>query len=1289
MCAGVGGGGGGVRVSLPRRLLTPAVLLLAAATFGGVFAVAQAQEAEGAISGLTLSSDAPGTMSVSWDTPSPAPTGYRLRWAPADSDYLLWNDDNETDRGNAYPAGDATSLTLSGLSGDAEFKVQVRARYNDGGDAHSPWSGPWSGEMTQRVKVEGDGASDANSETPAALPNPTEDAAVESDAASKSDAVAKSDSDATCPGADTAPTPTVVPVTAVPIVVDSTTDDYFVLYVSHELDADTTLEIPVAVTRGEAGSTTLSENVKALPAERYKVEKYLIASPADVDGDCTDDLSDPNPVNPAPPIATDKATISLPDLDAVKSVSIDSPRLFSKFVIFGLDTNRPSIYFMNTNNYRGHQDFLDAVGMEFGPSSMALGNLSYSASIAAPDESAGLYYMSLNRVRPFKPTALVYTMVAASMGALNDNLAVHISNFNLYRFQSDLPAYRASRINIVFDSDIEDESNFRAYNATESYGLLRVIGDDDHPGPRDIAIFETLPNELPRVAGIISTVQQTPLSHVNLRAAQDGIPNAYIRDAREDSAIAPLIGSHVLFAVTRDRYTIRAATRAEVDAHFAASRPAKAQTPQRDLTVTNITRLRKISFDDWDAFGVKAANVAVLRTLDFAQGTAPNGFTIPFYFYDEFMKANDLYKEVRDMLADEDFQTDFEVQEDELKKLRKKIRKADSPQWILDALTTMHRTFPEGQSLRYRSSTNNEDLPGFNGAGLYDSNTQHPHETEEDGIDKSLKQVFASLWNFRAFLERDFHRIDHLSAAMGVLVHPNYSDEKVNGVAVSEDTIYGSRNVYYVNSQVGEDLVTNPEAHSIPEEILLPQDGNRESVLTTSNLVKPGELLMTRVQLQQLRRYLGVIHDHFKALYKPGANEPFAMEIEFKITSANQLAIKQARPWVFSGATTLSTDRAGTVALSSTAPRVGTALTATLTDPDGSISIGAWQWARGPSGSSNWTPIGGATSATYVPVADDLGSYLRAVATYDDGQGGGKSARAMSASPVTGAAPPPPIVITGGGGGGGGGGGLTGPSPSVVNFEWTVEHDIETLDGGHDKPTGMWSDGTTLWLLENGDGADDEGVVWVSDSGRERLFAYDLASGERVAERELELAGRNADARGIWSDGHTMWVLDSRADALFAYDLESGELLAEHMQQPHLAHDPRFQTEELRKRNEIALDEIIAIWCRQQAADRAESDLGARGVHAARARPLREVFADPLPQFLAREYLQTVTHPESGTHRLPVAPWRIGDAAIPAPSHSPCFGEHSREILRQELGIDDAGYAEFVALGVTGAIHDD
>ena len=155
------------------------------------------------------------------------------------------------------------------------------------------------------------------------------------------------------------------------------------------------------------------------------------------------------------------------------------------------------------------------------------------------------------------------------------------------------------------------------------------------------------------------------------------------------------------------------------------------------------------------------------------------------------------------------------------------------------------------------------------------------------------------------------------------------------------------------------------------------------------------------------------------------------------------------------------------------------------------------------------------------------------------------------------------------------------PTPSDVDFEWTVTRDIEALDPGHDSPTGAWSNGTTLWITENGSGGGDaiyaydlatgervaerefalddrnrapRGVwsdrvtLWVSDSGHNRLYAHDLESGERLPERDIELDRRNGAARGIWADadGQRLWVLDDHANAIFVYDLASGELLAEY-----------------------------------------------------------------------------------------------------------------------------------------------
>ncbi len=173
------------------------------------------------------------------------------------------------------------------------------------------------------------------------------------------------------------------------------------------------------------------------------------------------------------------------------------------------------------------------------------------------------------------------------------------------------------------------------------------------------------------------------------------------------------------------------------------------------------------------------------------------------------------------------------------------------------------------------------------------------------------------------------------------------------------------------------------------------------------------------------------------------------------------------------------------------------------------------------------------------------------------------------------------VAVTGttGGGGGGGGGAPPAAVPSEADFDWNVTRDIESLDPDHDAPTDIWSDGRTLWVLQNASaGADavfayesdsgerqaerefeldrrnrfahglwsDGATVWVSDSGQDTLFAYELGSGERLEARDIELAEDNRDPRGVWSDGETIYVLDSVQDAIFAYDLESGELLAEY-----------------------------------------------------------------------------------------------------------------------------------------------
>ena len=834
-----------------------------------------------------------------------------------------------------------------------------------------------------------------------------------------------------CSGTGTGPTPTSIEVEAVPIVVESTNDKYYVLYVRHELDADTTVEIPVSVTLGEAGTTTLSEQLSALPAERYRVDEFLIAEPGDLDGDCIDDiteLGDPagmNPLNPAPAVEFVDGVVAIPDRETFEALSYQGRRVvidkhlrgleFVKFYLFRMDTDRPVVYFMNTETHRAHSWFGWVIDLWHNPlwlQGAIRGEIVYHPNVVAPDGSLGVYRFEFEPqdAYAFEAVAYAYEVLAASMPLLNNNFAYYpMPARALPLYHEERALFDDSRVNVLLEEDIFPDVDFISLNKAEGYGFLRLMALEDRPNPRDVVIYETLPNELSRVAGIITTVPQTPLSHVNLRAVQDGVPNAFIRDALDNDDIDDLIDSFVHYIVTGSGWTLRAATPAEVDAHYAASRPSQTQTPERDLTVTQITALADIEFDDWTAFGVKAANVAVLGTLGFGDGTVPDGFAVPFHFYDEFMRHNGFYDDVEEMLADPDFQSDFDTQESDLKKLRKKIKKGETPEWIIEALEDMHATYPEGQSLRYRSSTNNEDLPGFSGAGLYDSKTQDPEETEEDGIDKSIKGVWASMWNFRAFTERELHRIDHLAAAMGVLVHPNYSDELANGVAVSFDP-FGRRNgSYYINTQLGEDLVTNPEAHSVPEEMLLHPDGTY-TVVARSNQVPAGQLLMSEAQLDQLRRHLEAIHDEFEELYKPCYGEPFAMEIEFKITSENILAIKQARPWVFSVPSSESAGNnpaTGAPRISGTA-QVGETLTADtscISDADGlSGETFTYQWVS--SDGTTDTDIEGATGSTYTLVDADQGKSVKVRVTFTDDGGNEETLISAATAPVWGDGPP-------------------------------------------------------------------------------------------------------------------------------------------------------------------------------------------------------------------------------------------------------------------------------------------
>ena len=151
-----------------RSIFLVTILLVTVAITISTFYFATVQaESHGAITGLTLTSDAPGTLTASWDAASPTPTDYRVDWAKSGEDYQSW----KVDDGHVYPAPTATAVTIADLEHDTEYKIRMRARYYRGEHEGKSWGGPWA---TETITVAGE-----PTETPEPAETPTPEPAKE------------------------------------------------------------------------------------------------------------------------------------------------------------------------------------------------------------------------------------------------------------------------------------------------------------------------------------------------------------------------------------------------------------------------------------------------------------------------------------------------------------------------------------------------------------------------------------------------------------------------------------------------------------------------------------------------------------------------------------------------------------------------------------------------------------------------------------------------------------------------------------------------------------------------------------------------------------------------------------------------------------------------------------------------------------------------------------------------------------------------------------------------------
>jgi hypothetical protein len=449
-----------------------------------------------------------------------------------------------------------------------------------------------------------------------------------------------------------------------------------------------------------------------------------------------------------------------------------------------------------------------------------------------------------------------------------------------------------------------------------AYGQLRFLPASELEraalAPDTIVVTDAVPNDIPFVAGLITEAFQTPLAHVNVLSQNRGTPNMALVDAQHDRRIAPLLGKLVRFDVDAAGFQLTEAGADEAAAFQAARRPrGERVAPRLDTSVRGAVDLEGRGLEDLPSIGAKAAQLAELGRVSSSYEGCPGPlalpatpFAIPVVHYLEHFEKSGARAMLAAAQADAAFRADPEQRAAVLAQLRAAITSTPiDPELQAQLHELIEQRFGETR-LRFRSSSNTEDLPGFNGAGLYESWSGALGDPERP-IEDAIRAVWASLWNARAYDEREYGNIDQSQVAMAVLVHPAFLSERANVIAISRDVLDPTRSdIFYINAQAGEASVANPAPGVSSEELLhhvrvIP--GTPEIEYQSQSSLTHGARVLSLGDAQRISCRMNAIHDHFRALLDPQATQRwFAMDVELKLVGdAREVVVKQARPYSF------------------------------------------------------------------------------------------------------------------------------------------------------------------------------------------------------------------------------------------------------------------------------------------------------------------------------------------------------------------------------------------------------
>jgi hypothetical protein len=380
----------------------------------------------------------------------------------------------------------------------------------------------------------------------------------------------------------------------------------------------------------------------------------------------------------------------------------------------------------------------------------------------------------------------------------------------------------------VLQSDIAKNQEYLALNTGEAVGRIHIIDKLDDTveiGDNEILVLKELPLSLPPVRGIIVAKPSTPLSHINILAKGWDVPNVYIKDADK------LFKEYDTFVYRLEagltKYELKPASLDDIKAKFISPDQL---IPPVNLSVKKIAGLREMRKKDSVVYGAKSANLGEMLYAKLPGFIVPDGFAVPFYWYDQFIKENGLDKEIENFINDNDFVHNPRVRRQRLEEFRKKIQSGEFDEQRRRQIVQKWKTQLGGRSVFVRSSSNSEDLPNFSGAGLYSSVA---NVKKEDELIEAVKKVWASLWKFEAYEARVRNYVSQTDVYMSALIQLSVNMDR-GGVMISKDPFDDeNRNAVYISTVCGHNSKI-PDNNGIPEQVLFNPKSNSVILMTVS-----------------------------------------------------------------------------------------------------------------------------------------------------------------------------------------------------------------------------------------------------------------------------------------------------------------------------------------------------------------------------------------------------------------------------------------------------------------------